>query len=401
MRDAFVGRQPIFDSNGSVYAYELLFRDGNQNNGEVFDGNRASSQVLVNTLTEFGLENIVGSYPAFINMTQELLSDDIIQMLPKEHVVLEVLENVTVDNKLINTVSELSNQGFTIALDDFTYSDEWLPLVEIADIIKLDILALSNEQIEQHVELLHAHNKCLLAEKVETGEQFTFLQQFEFDFYQGYYLSRPSIVEGKRTPTNKLLILQLLAKLSGPEPVHSEIEALIVQDVALSYRILRYINAACFALPRKVDSINEAIIYLGLSNIRRISSMLVMSGFNDVSIEVLQTALLRARMCELLAEASDMQNTDTCFSLGLFSALDIMLQAPLSEIVSKLPLDNELQQALLMQGGELSELHECVLAYERQQWSNVSFADLSTEEISNAYLKAVQWSNESGKSLQS
>jgi len=401
MQDAFVGRQPIFDQHKTVYAYELLFRSGSENSANIIDGNQASTQVMINALTDFGLDSIVGKHRAFINLTRELLMDDLIQLLPCERVVLEILENITVDKELVNAVQKLSTQGYIIALDDFTYSDDLRPLVEIADIIKLDVMTMSNNEIEKQVQFLRSFDTLLLAEKVETMEQFSFLKTLKFDYYQGYFLSKPSIIKGKRTPTNKLSILQLLSKLARAETEHSEIESLIAQDVTLSYKVLRYINAACFALPRKIASINEAIIYLGLNNIRRFASMIAMTGFNDQPHEILLTALIRARMCELLAEAAGHSNTDTYFTLGLFSSLDIMLLMPMIKLVDELPLGEDLTQALLDADGQLSEALRCVLAYERQQWQIVKFNSLSGEEISNIYLQAVQWSNETGMTIRS
>jgi EAL and modified HD-GYP domain-containing signal transduction protein len=400
MYDAFVGRQPIFDQNMSVYAYELLFRDGDQSSAGRIDGNQASSQVMLNTFAEFGLDSIVGNHLAFINLTHELLVDDMVQMLPRNRVVLEVLETVTVDDALIAAVKNLSSQGYLIALDDFIYDEEWRPLVEIADIIKLDVLALKLSEIEEYVRFLRPFKTRLLAEKVETMEQFIFLKNLGFDYYQGYFLSRPSVVQGKRTPTNKISILQLLSKLMRPDPDHSEIETLISQDVTLSYKVLRFINAARFALPRKVESINEATVYLGLNNIRRFASMIALAGFNDQPHEILLTALLRARMCELLAKEAGIRDIESFFSLGLFSALDILLGMPMSEVVNELPLGDELERALLYKSGELGEALGCVLAYERQQWDAVNFAALPREEISAVYLEAVKWSNETGISMQ-
>lgn len=399
MQDAYIGRQPIFDRHKVVYAYELLFRNGNTDNADIIDGNQASTRVMLNTLTEFGLDSIVGKHRAFINLTRELLLDDLIQMLPRERVVLEILEDIIIDEELVNAVQKLSDHGYSIALDDFVYNENWQPLVEIADIIKLDVMAMNDNEAEQQVDFLRGFNTLLLAEKIETMEQFTFLKTLKFDYYQGYFLSKPATIEGKRTPTNQLSILQLLSKLAHPETPHSEIESLIAQDVTLSYKILRYINAACFALPRKIASINEAIIYLGLSNIRRFASMIAMTGFNDQPHEILLTALIRARMCELLAEAVGHENTDTYFTLGLFSSLDIMLLMPMVKLVEKLPLGEDLSQALLDEDVQLSEALRCVLAYERQQWNAVKFNGLSGEEISSIYLQAVQWGNEAGTAI--
>ena len=400
MYEAFVGRQPIFDQNMAVYAYELLFRDADKNSAVIVNGCQASSQVMLNTFVELGLNSIVGKHRAFINLTRELLVDDFIKVLPPDRVVLEVLEDVRVDDELVESVRQLSHQGYLIALDDFIYDEAWRPLVEIADIIKLDVLALSPDEIDEHVKLLQPFKARLLAEKVETREQFGFLKELGFDYYQGYFLSKPDVVQGRRTPANKISIIQLLARLMQPDPVHAEIEKLIVQDVTISYKVLRFINAAQFALPRKIESIKEAIIYLGLNSIRRLASMIALAGFNDQPHEVLLNALTRARMCERLAEQAGIEKTDAYFTLGLFSALDILLGMPMSSVVKELPLGDDLEQALLSGEGQLGATLACVLAYENQQWEAVRYSDLAMEEITAVYLEAVSWSIETGLSLQ-
>lgn len=401
MHDAFVGRQPIFDENMNVYAYELLFRNEQRLDALVVDGNEASTQVMLNTFTEFGLDSIVGKHLAFINLTEDLITNEILQLLPCDRVVLEILEDVLVNEVIIDAIRQLSAQGYLIALDDFVYDQSWQPLVEIADIIKLDVLNIAECEIKKQVDFLRPYKARLLAEKIETIEQFDFLKSLGFDYYQGYFLSKPTVVEGKRTPTNKLSILQLLAKLTQPSPVHSEVEKLITQDVNLSYKILRFINASCFALPRKIVSINEAVLYLGLDNIRRFSSMLAMSGFSDQPHEVLLAALVRGRMCELLAAEVSYDDTETYFTLGLLSTLDVMLSMSIEQVVAELPLEEELNQALLNGVGAMGAALSCTLAYEQQRWESVSFADLSEVTITNIYFRAVQWSNETGVTLRS
>lgn len=394
MHDAFVGRQPIFDGSMNVYAYELLFRNGLAHGADVVDGNQATTQVMLNTFTEFGLDSIVGRNFAFINLTQDLLTNELIQLLPHDRVVLELLEDIHVDDEIVEAVRKLSGQGYIIALDDFVYDPNWQPLVEIADIIKIDVLDLDDSEVEKQVQLLKPYKARLLAEKIETIEQFNFLKSLDFDYYQGYFLSKPTIVEGKRTPTNKLSILQLLTKLTQSDPVQEEVEMLITQDVSLSYKVLRYINASCFAMPRKIVSINEAVIYLGLNSIRRFASMMVMSGFSDQPDEVLFTALVRARMCELLAEEADCDDIVSFFTLGLLSTLDIMLAMPMPQVLAELPLEEVLEQALLNGTGDMGKALICVKAYENQQWNEVIFADLSKNAITSIYLNAVQWSNQ-------
>jgi len=399
MYNAFVGRQAIFDKNMEVCAYELLFRNGQQFTADFVDGNEASTQVMLNTFTEFGLDSIVGKHLAFINLTHGLLTNEVLQLLPRDRVVLEILEDVQVNDELIDAVRQLSDQGYIIALDDFVYDATRQPLVELADIVKLDVLDLDDSEIEKQVQFLWPYEARLVAEKIETVEQFNFLKSLDFDYYQGFFLSKPTIVEGKRTPTNKVSILQLLAKLTKSNIAHSEIEKLIAQDVTLSYKILRFINASRFSLTRKIISINEAVIYVGLNNIRRLASMMVMSGFSDQPKEVLHTALVRGRMCDLLAEEAGYDDTESFFTLGLLSTLDIMLSMPMSQVVGELPLEEELEQALLSDIGDMGAALGCTKAYEKQQWDTVVFAGLSEDIITNIYLKAVQWSNETAISL--
>lgn len=186
----------------------------------------------------------------------------------------------------------------------------------------------------------------------------------------------------------------MLTKLTRPDPVHEEIETLIAQDVTLSYKVLRYINASCFAMPRKIVSINEAVLYLGLNNIRRFASMMAMSGFSDQPHEVLLTALIRARMCELLAEEADCDDSVFFFTLGLLSTLDIMLAMPMHQVIAELPLEETLEQALLNSTGDMGMALDCVKAYENHQWKQVTFSDLSQNSITRIYLNAVQWSNQ-------
>ena len=391
MPEAFVGRQPIFNADLKVYGYELLFRSSDVNTNSMLDGNQATSQILINTFTEFGLERIVGKRHAFINVTREFLLDENVLPLPSELVVLEVLENININAEIVKAVARLSHNGFMIALDDFIYKDSLLPLVKIADIIKLDVMALSPEQTKAQMHLLRRFPVKLLAEKVETQEQFEALRVLGFDYFQGFFLAKPRVVRGQRTPSNRLKIMQLLAKLQQPNIEMGELEQLISQDVTLSYKILRYLNSAFFSLPRKIESIHQAIVYLGTNGIKRWASLIAIAGFNDRPQELLRIALIRAKMCELLAKEENMESWESFFTVGLMSALDALLQMPMEQVLEQLPLADELHEALLSFDGTLGDALGCALAYERIDWNNVSFGGLRTNEIKNAYLHSLEW----------
>jgi len=219
MADIFIGRQPIFDQSMNVFAYELLFRSDSQSqSAQVFDGDSATSQVLMNCFVDIGLENIVGSNKAFINLTKTFLSNtDLIMLAPADQLVLEVLEDIEPTEDIIAALSLLKKNGYTLALDDFIYDSKFDPFINFSDIIKIDITALNNDEIKQHVEKLKSFNLKLLAEKVETYEEFKFLKELDFDYYQGYFFSKPELITAKSISPNQLTVLHLIARVNDPE----------------------------------------------------------------------------------------------------------------------------------------------------------------------------------------
>lgn len=398
-QDVFIGRQPIFDKNMEVYAYELLFRNSGANQANAVSGDQATSQVLLNTFSEFGLDHIVGHRRAFINVTRSFLLGDSPALLPRDRVVLEILEDLAIDQAVVDAVGHWKRQGYTIALDDFVYLDHWQPLVELADIIKLDVLSLSPEELKDHLRRLEPYPVRLLAEKVETQAQFDHLQTLNFDYYQGYLLARPKVIRRRRPPAGRLSIVRLLAEVQRPGADIDVIDAVISRDATLSYKLLRYINSAFFALPEPVKSIRQALVYLGVQDIRRWATLFMLAGFKERPSELLMTALIRARMCELLAVSCGMADSATFFTLGLLSSLDDLLDTPMEDILHDLPLGTPLRLALLHHEGELGKALQCTLAYERQAWPEVAFASLSADSLRMTYLRAVEWANEMAPQL--
>ena len=397
MQNIFIGRQAIYDKQLKVSAYELLSRSNSEHN-QAFVGehnaNHATTIVMLNALTEIGLHQLVGKHPAFVNLTYDFLTSE--NALPDLHnqLVLEILENVEVTDELVIAVQKLSDSGYMIALDDFIYHEKMLPLVKIADIIKIDILQLDEQGLRDHVKKLRQFNVRLLAEKVETLEEYELCKELGFDYFQGYFFCKPNIVEGQRAPANRITIINLLAKLQDPEVQIEELEKLISQDLALSYRLLKYINSAAFALPRKVDSIHHAIVMLGLNTIRSLANLMLMSNINDKPPELLVIAIIRARMCERLALHVDKKMKNTFFTAGLFSVIDALMDSTMEDVISQLPLSSVLIEALLEQKGIVGEALKCCIAFERADWHNVQFQSLEETIIQKAYFDAVIWSNE-------
>ncbi len=392
MQDIYIGRQPIYDSKLHVVAYELLFRAGEENQAMVVDGDSATTNVIINALTEIGMDELVGNRRAFINLTHDHILQMAKQPLPemKDRLVLEVLEDIRAEDEIIAAVKKLASEGFTIALDDFIYHESLQPLVDISDIIKIDLTAISKAELEAHVKKLANGKRRLLAEKVETAEEYQHCQQLGFDYYQGYYFSKPSIVKGKSLPANKMTIVKLLARLSDDDSSTEELAATITQDVTMSVRVLRYINSAQFNLGREVDSIQQAIMMLGRTTIRNLATLVVMSQIPDKPHELLIISMIRAKMAENIARLVKAE-TEACFTTGLFSIIDTLMDQKMDVLLQDLPLAENIRRALSKREGELGNILACVLAYESGDWNNAHYDDLSIDDIRNCYLEALQW----------
>ncbi len=399
MKEVFIGRQPVFDRDLNVYGYELLYRRDDINASGIIDDDRATSQVIVNTCLEFGLDRLVGTAPAFINVTPGLLLDHKNLPFSQEQVGLELPEDIALDDHLMDAVRALAEQGCTIVLDNFRYHEKLIPLLKLANIVKIDVRVVDDTRIRDYVEQLRPHKVKLLATKVETHEELASCMAMGFQYFQGYFLAKPKVVRTQGVAPSRLAVLRLLAALQDPDTRIGQIEELVSQDVSLSYKLLRYINSAFFALPKKIESIRRAATYLGIEPVKRWVRLVAMSGVVDQPQELLMTALNRAKMCELLGQAAGQGDMDAYFSVGLFSTLEALVEMPMAKVLEQLPLSDELTSALLRREGELGRALECILAHEKGDWQNVSFADLPPQSINEAFVQAVTWSRDASSGL--
>ncbi|MEE9422169.1 MAG: HDOD domain-containing protein [Gammaproteobacteria bacterium] len=399
MSDIYLARQPIYDRDLNVYAYELLFRNNKTNQAGIVDGDQATADVIVNTFMEIGLNNIVGDRLAFINLTRSFIVDERPVSLPKDRVVLELLEDIDPDEEVIQAARRFTKEGYTLALDDFIFHESLRPLVEIASIIKIDVMALDQQQIREHVTELRQYPLKLLAEKIESQAMYRYCVELGFDYFQGYFFAQPVIIQGQRLPNNRLAILRLLGRLQDASISAKQLEELVSQDVALSFRILRYINSASLSLPRKVESIHEAVVLVGLQNIKNWSLLLAMSSVDNKPVELVTMAMIRGKMAELLATKMDLANPESFFTVGLFSALDALVDNSMEEILTQLPLADHIAKALLHHEGTHGDILNCVLTYERGDWEAISCNMLSMPEIRTCYLEALKWAGQMRQQL--
>jgi len=394
--DVYVGRQPIFDREMSVCAYEILFRGNAQNNEAIILGNdSATAQVLFNAFMNIGLFNLVGHHNAFLNFTEGFLLQENIAMLPASQLVVEVLETVQPTPEVVSSIKKLKEQGFTIALDDFFYSDEYKPLVALADVIKIDILAVGPKEMPSHIKAIRSTNSHvrLLAEKVETREQFEFCKSLNVDLFQGYFFAKPQIVKGKRLPSNKFAILELLANVYDNDVEMDKLATIVSQDIGLSHKLLTFVRTYPSNSRFEINSIKDAILRFGLRKLQSWVSVLALTGVDDKPHELFNTALIRAHFMELLAEAAHKSSKETYFMVGLFSCLDALMDTMMVDILNDMSIAAEAQAALLDRSGDMGRALCCALAIEQGNIKNIHFEGINAGDISSMYMQAMAWAN--------
>lgn len=399
--DTFIARQPIFDRNEKVYAYELLFRSSLQNMFTSPDPDKATSNVIVDAFFLRGIESITGGKRAFINATRDVLVKEYMTLLPKDLSVVEVLETVDPDAEVIEACRKLKKAGYLLALDDFIFEERFRPLVEIADIIKVDVLASGAAERQALIQEFGPHGIRFLAEKVETREMFQEVLDLGYSYFQGYFFSKPVVVAGKDIPGFKLNYLQILREIHQPELDFGQIENIIKREMSLSYKLLRYINSAFFSWASKVDSLKRALVLLGEREVKKWISLVALANMgNDKPEELVVQAIVRAKFCESLAPKVGMaRRSQDLFLMGMFSLVDAIVDQPLPDILRGMPLNEDIKAALVGEDNPLRHVYECALAYEKGDWDmltqRASQLGLNEAEIPQLFLEAVNWGRQS------
>ena len=395
MSDIFVGRQPIFDSKMQVFAYELLFRaEAGPLESTIKDGDSATSQIILNTFVNLGLEKIVGQHKAFLKLSRKFLSDPELLVAPPDRIVLEVLQDVEPEDNIIAALQSFKQQGYSIALDNFIDPNDFEPFIELTDIVKLDVLNKEPEELAAHAERFRPYNVKLLAEKIETYDQFESMKELGFDYFQGYFFAKPTLIEGKSITPNQLNLLKLVATINNPEVEVEELSNIISTDVSLSHKVLKFINSPLSGLRREVDSIQQAVVLVGLKTIKNWIMLMALAHGSNKPQELSTMALIRARCCELMAHQCDLPKPEGFFTVGLFSVLDAMMDRPLEEVLAELPLASESKTALLDHTGLFGEALSSTLSMERNDFGLTGFADLNLIQLSDIYHDAIHWADE-------
>jgi len=396
----YVARQPILAADESVLGYELLFRDGVVDYFSSPDSDAASRSTLDASLL-LGLDVLCDGRLAFINCTRDLLLNDYITLLPPDRVVVEILETVPADEPVIAACRRLKKAGYMIALDDFVPGDPREPLTRLADIIKIDIRRVS---LAKSASILPRGERCrLLAEKVETREEFVATRKAGFTYFQGYFFRRPELMQAREIPANRVNYLRLLKAASRAEIDPRELENAIKGEASLCYRLLRYLNSPLFGFPAEIRSVRHALVMLGEREVRRwirLATTLVAS--QSRSSDLVLAALVRARFCELVAPSRQPGDPDL-FLVGLLSLMDAILGIPMALVLAGISLDRETTAVLLGQRSPHSPIYELMLAQENAQWEKVAQLSgrlrLRGSFVAECHWKAMQWARQMTSNL--
>lgn len=386
-------RQPIFNSRQQVFGYELLFRNGETDKAEFFDGDLATRSVLLNAYTESSAPQVLNGKPGLLNVSRSMLAT--IPSFAQQFLIIEVLEQEHHSPELASELKVLRDTGFQVALDDFEMPNYSEALLDNTDIVKLDVLTYSPEALAQAVDKLSQHSVRLLAEKVESHDMFNYCQSLGFDLFQGYFFCRPEIIRGHVLDANRKSIFDLLAELYHADVDIDKLTDVVKRDVVLSYKLLKLVNSSFYRRAQQVDSIQHAVMMLGINRIRSWATLVSLGELNHKPDELQTESLLRAYMCEKLGEKLSAEHQQMSFSAGLLSCLDAWFDYPLAELMQVLPLSEGLREAVVNKTGPVGELLSAVVDYMHSQWqkldeTTLAELNITLEDLSAAYAHAIE-----------
>ena len=397
MSDIFVARQPIFTKRQHVFAYELLFRSAKGQTAYLGkDGNRATAQVLADGVLEFGLTKLTNHHKAFVNFPADMLMEPFVAALPKDIIVIEILETVTPTPEIINRCKVLKEKGFRLALDDFVFSPAYRDLVALADYIKVDFRVSTVEERQALAKQLARPGLVFLAEKVETYAEYQEAVACGYDLVQGYFFGKPDVLAGKTVRLAEQSAILFMKELMNKDINYKCLESILRRDISLSYKILRFINSSYFGFKMEITSIMQALTLVGKRDLYKWSSLLVLSSLAlNKTPELLRLSLVRARFAELIAEQLKKENAHEFFLAGMFSLIDAFLDRSMAEVVSGLPVREPVKAALLGENNAIGMTLKLIACYERADWdSGAEYAlklGLAEEQLANDYYQAQLW----------
>ncbi|MEG0386285.1 MAG: EAL domain-containing protein [Solibacillus sp.] len=403
--EVFIGRQPIFNAQEKIVAYELLYRNSEKNSYPMVDADTATVDVLVNSFLSIGIDEVTKGKPSFVNFTENLLMDTTLDYISPSKVVVEVLENVPITKELVERIIELRKRGFKIALDDFIMNDDvqiYNELFANIDYIKIDFL------LTPLAERMEIENKIksqfpsiqLLAEKVETRDEYEVAKHSGYVLFQGYFFEKPQVIKSTEIPANALQYFQIISLLRDEEPNIDVLAENIEREISLTYRLLQLINNSSKRSKSKVRSIKQAILLLGLTELRKWIYLLAMREINlndndDVFIELMGASLFRAKVCEKISRANYKGNFSEYFLIGLFSLIDSLLKRPMNSVLNQLPLSESIVETISGADTEMQPYLQFSIALNKLDWPRINELaeelNIPSESIIPIYQEVIEW----------
>lgn len=394
----YLARQPILDQQRQLYGYELLFRDGESNAFPNINADEATSKLLTDHHLFLGVEKIAGGHLAFINFSADTLIHHFPTSLDPKSVVIEVLETVPISETLLQACRDLHRLGYQLALDDHDFDSKWDIFLPYVSVIKVDIRQFNMLEISKFIRRISHYQVTLLAEKVETQDEFEKLKSMGFTLFQGYFFARPEMLKHKKVASSKVNLMLLIAEASKQKLDFDKLSTICEKDVGLSFKLLRFVNSSSFGRGKAIGSLKHAMIYLGDPELKKFIALLALANLAESSPDqLLVMSMVRARFCDQLAQLSgDPTNPPAAFLTGLFSLVDAMLEQPLQDVLQELPLLDEIKLALLKTEGRLGKYLSIAIAFEQGQWSlQQKYAGHFPQDppLSEVYLECINWAD--------
>lgn len=393
--DIFIARQGIYDKNGKVVAYELLYRNSMENSYNPLIEDEVSTYKVIENISSFGLDILTNKKRAFVNFSEALIMKDIATLLPKENVVIEVLETVNPSEEIINKLLSLKDLGYYIALDDVVEVEHIVKFIGVIDIVKVDFRLATSEARKKIAYICNKYNIDMLAEKVETSEELNEAKELGYIYFQGYYYSKSSIFLGKDIAVKNTSIFMLLVELIKENYDIDKVEYIMKTDVALTYKFLKFINSSYFNFLQEIKSIRQAIILIGREELRKWLSILTVVEMSSINSGYANSIIIRAKFCEEISNIISSNYAPQAFMVGLFSNMHQMIEKNIDYVVKELPLNSEIKNALLGEQNVLKDILDLALAYEKVDSDKITEMrkkmSINEDLLWRIYSKSIEW----------
>lgn len=395
----YTARQAILNRKKNTVAYELLFRDGKNNAFPQIDSYAATAKLLMDSQFNQGIKKLTSGKPALINYPEQALLDQIPSMLPKDIAMVEILETVKPSGEVFEACRKLFHQGYKLVLDDFEYHSDWQQYLPMVRLIKFDIRATGFDKIEPLLPMLKKYKALkLLAEKIETEEEFLYAKELGFDFFQGYFFCKPQVVEQDDVDNNRAVVFAMYQEVLKKNVNYTKLSNYFERDTSLAYKLLKFINSGLFPVRDPITSLKQALIYLGEIQVKKFVTMIITAHFSENKPdELTYMSIIRARFCELIAQKVQPSLSEEAFLTGLFSLLDVIYDMPMTKLVEQLPISKPCKEALIAIENPIFDLLQVVKAYESASWSQMRRAcakfKLNQEDLPDIYSDAIHWAD--------